>query len=165
MASHVKGAAQQEHVLRAKGISGLLLSDVREVVSEIRQEKELDLFDALKALTQNIPGLKVDMNVVVDESMVDARQAEVIVRCVQEAITNIVKHAQASYCNINLLSSDRDLHLCVADNGNCEGEIIPGNGLTGIAERVEKIDGRLDYHSGANGFSLNVTLPKIKLVR
>ena len=163
VASHVKEVEKQKHVQQAKAISSLLLSDVRETVSEIRQKKDLELREALMALTQNIPGLTVDLHMELDESLADARQVEVIFRCVQEALTNTAKHSRASFCSIKLSNDDQHLILSIKDNGggsdNETPDIKPGNGLTGMIERVEKIDGQLDYQNTSEGFEISVKLP------
>jgi signal transduction histidine kinase len=91
---------------------------------------------------------------------VDARQGEVIFRCVQEALTNTTKHANASHCKIRLSDDGRHLVLSVEDDGNDDTEIKPGNGLAGMAERVAKIDGQLNYQNTPEGFVLTVKLPK-----
>ncbi len=160
VASHVNNEEKQKHVQQAQAISRVLLSDVRETVAEFRQKKDLALHEALTALVRDIPGLKVELNMDVDQSLTDARQVEVILRCVQEALTNTLKHASASHCKIQLAADEQNLVLSVEDNGSSSVEIDPGNGLTGMAERVAKVDGRLDYHNDANGFALTVKLPK-----
>jgi signal transduction histidine kinase len=158
VASHVETAAIQKHVLQAKAICGLLLSDVRETVSEIRQKKDLELREALTALIQGLPEIEIDL-IIEDEPQAGARQVEVIFRCVQEALTNIAKHANASHCKIKLSNIGQYIELSVEDDGCDNSEIKPGNGLTGMAERVAEIDGRLDYQNTTDGFVLCVKLP------
>ncbi len=164
VASHVSDADKQKHIRQAQEISGSLLSSVRETVSEIRQGRDMDLRDALTALIQGVTGITVklnmDLELELDESMADARQMEVIFRCVQEALTNTVKHAAASQCEIELSSSEESIHLSVKDNGSGASDVQPGNGLKGMAERVASIDGELDFNNSADGFMLNVKLPK-----
>ena len=160
VASHVSEREKQEHIQQAQEISGSLLSSVRETVSEIRQERDMDLRDALTALVQGVAGITVKLNMELDESLVNARQMEVIVRCVQEALTNTVRHAAASQCEITLSSSEGFLKLSVKDNGGGTGAAEAGNGLKGMAERVASIDGELDFNNAADGFMLNVKLPK-----
>jgi signal transduction histidine kinase len=160
VASHVKEDEKQRHIQQAKAISGLLLSNVRETVSEIRLKKDLELRESLTVLTEGLPGLKIDLIMELDDSLVDARQGEVIFRCVQEALTNTTKHANASHCKISLSDDGRHLVLSVEDDGNDDTEINPGNGLAGMAERVAKIDGQLNYQNTPEGFVLTIKLPK-----
>ena len=160
VASHVSDGDKQKHIRQAQEISGSLLSSVRETVSEIRQRRDMDLRDALTALIQGVAGITVKLNMDLDESMADARQMEVIFRCVQEALTNTVKHAAASQCEIELSSSDEYIRLSVKDNGGNDSDAQAGNGLNGMSERVASIDGELDFNNSADGFMLNVKLPR-----
>ena len=160
VASHVSEQDKQKHILQAQEIGGSLLSSVRETVSEIRQKRDMDLRLALEALIQGVTGITVILNMDLDESMADARQMEVIFRCVQEALTNTVRHAAASECEIELSSSEEFICLSVKDNGGGASDIKAGNGLKGMAERVASIDGELDFNNSADGFMLDVRLPK-----
>jgi signal transduction histidine kinase len=159
VASHVGDGEKQQHVRQAQAISGSLLSHIRETVSEFRQDKDMKLSDALDALVRGVPNLTVDLHVDFDESLVDARQVEVIFRCVQEALTNTVKHAGATHCQISVSNDEDCLRLVVTDDGSAATEPTPGNGLRGMAERVENIDGALNYENTEQGFVLSVDLP------
>jgi signal transduction histidine kinase len=159
VASHVSETDKQKHILQAQGIGSSLLSSVRETVSEIRQERDMDLRDALTALIQGVTGITVKLNMDLDESMADARQMEVIFRCVQEALTNTVKHSAASECEIELSNTQEYFSLSVKDNGSSTGDAEAGNGLKGMAERVASIDGELTFNNSVDGFVLNVKLP------
>jgi signal transduction histidine kinase len=159
VASHVSETDKQKHILQAQKIGGSLLYSVRETVSEIRQKRDMDLRDALTALIQGVTGITVKVKMDLDESMADARQMEVIFRCVQEALTNTVKHSAASECEIELSSTEEYFLLSVKDNGSNTGEVEAGNGLKGMTERVASIDGELTFNNSADGFVLNVKLP------
>ena len=161
VASHVGTEAVHEHIRQAKTISDALFNDVREAVSEIRARKDHDLHEALYMLTQNIPGLHVDLQINLDESQLSAQQVEVIFRIVQEAITNSIKHGNADHCRVSLNSDNSHHLLLVEDNGRGIHDVNPGNGLTGMAERVKKMDGLLDYQVEAKGFKLMVRMPKV----
>ncbi|TQV85981.1 sensor histidine kinase [Aliikangiella coralliicola] len=159
VASHVKETEIQQHIQRAKAITGLLLSDIRETVSEIRPDKNLDLEEALKTLTQDITNLDVELNYQLPTSISEPRLAEVIFRCVQEAITNTLKHANASRCTVDLSLAGQEIILTIADNGLSEAPIKKGNGLTGMSERVNNLDGQLNIENMAEEFLLTVRLP------
>ena len=162
LACHLPKEELQPHIERARTMSGLLLSDVRHAVSEIRGHKTLDLPTALRALSENIPGLKVQLLLNYDDNRLDARQAEVIFRCIQEALTNTMKHANADNCIIELNESTEALSLCVKDNGriiDSNKPIEPGNGLQGLSERLKKIDGQFNFQATSEGFIVQVNLP------
>jgi len=159
VASHITEDSKQEHIENAKTIGTTLLANVRQTVSEFREEEDLKLGDALSALIEGIPGREINLNINWDESLPDERQVEVLFRCTQEALTNVVKHSNATRCDITVSNDDRNLCLVVKDNGNEQSEIIPGNGLKGMTERINKVDGHLQFNQGADGFELLVTLP------
>jgi len=159
VASHVEGEAQKPHLQQAKAISNTLLSDVRATVSEFRITKDSSLNEALKTLTLDLPNLDVQLVIDLDEALIDAGQAEVIFRCIQEALTNIIKHSNASNCDINLSIVAQTLILSIQDNGQNSAQIAPGNGLNGMQERIVKIGGEFDYQSQENSFNLTVKFP------
>lgn len=78
---------------------------------------------------------------------------------VREAVTNIQRHAKASEARVELETIDGDAVLCISDNGR-GAAIVPGNGLTGMRERIESLGGRLriDSNKGA-GTRIEVRVP------
>lgn len=163
VASHVDSHQVQNHVLRAKSICGLLLADVRETVSEFRTEQDVDLSDALSTLCKDISGINVSLNISLLTPQLNARIAEIIFRSVQEAITNIMKHSNAKNCQISLSQGESYLRLSVLDDGKSISRkvynVVPGNGLKGMTERIVKVDGSLKYELSSAGFGLDIKLP------
>jgi len=159
VAGHVSDDAKDAHLNEAKAISRALLFDVRETVSDIRRKNDDELAVALSSLTQGIPNLGVTLAIDVEESSVEACQVEVIFRCVQESITNIAKHSNATHCIINIFHEREFIVIKIKDNGSNISVIKPGNGLNGMAERIKDIGGSLIYSASINGFKLNVKLP------
>ncbi|HUB19528.1 MAG TPA: sensor histidine kinase [Acidobacteriaceae bacterium] len=76
---------------------------------------------------------------------------------VREAVTNIVRHAQASHVRLELAANGGGTELVVEDDGR-GGILEEGNGLRGMRERVESIGGRLRIDS-EQGTRLLVELP------
>ncbi len=83
-------------------------------------------------------------------------------RVVQEALTNVTRHAVDATCATVTVRLDGDdwVVVEVVDDGNVRGPVQPGFGLRGMAERVEAIGGRL-HHGAAHdsGFVVRATLP------
>ena len=61
---------------------------------------------------------------------------------IREGVTNIQRHARATEARVMLVVAAREARLTVEDNG-CGGVIAPGNGLTGMRERLRALDGDL----------------------
>lgn len=161
VASHLANDASIEHVRKAQSTAKHLLADVRGVVSELRQDDAIDLTQALRSLTDNLPGLTVHVVMPPRFSVEDPRRAQVLLRCAQEIITNTVKHAGArnlwlnfAYANENLLG------LHARDDGRGAEQVAPGNGLSGMRERLAEFGGSVTLDIGTSrGFALTVRLP------
>ncbi|WP_205856650.1 GAF domain-containing sensor histidine kinase, partial [Phytoactinopolyspora endophytica] len=69
----------------------------------------------------------------------------------QESLSNIARHAQASRANVDLAVSDGTLRLRVSDNGVGIPERVRRSGLANLAERAERRDGSFDVVSDTNG--------------
>ncbi|TAL45541.1 MAG: histidine kinase, partial [Methylovulum sp.] len=86
-----------------------------------------------------------------------------IFRIVQECVTNIVRHAQASRASINLeLVSGKLLQLQISDNGRgCERETLKtGFGVLGMRERINSLGGTLMIQTQpGQGLSINASIP------
>jgi signal transduction histidine kinase len=84
-------------------------------------------------------------------------------RTVQEALTNVVKHAGATRIDVDIVLSDGTLSLEILDNGRgiSAGELDKPDsyGLQGLAERARAAGGWLDVSPGARGTALLLTLP------
>jgi two-component system sensor histidine kinase DesK len=76
---------------------------------------------------------------------------------VREAVTNIVRHAQASHCQMNIQESGGATSLVVEDDGR-GGIRQEGNGLRGMRERVESLGGHFRIDSG-HGTRLVIEIP------
>lgn len=159
VACHVPNELKDVHLKQAKNISKTLLSNIRETVSDIRQKEDRELVVALRSLTREMPNLDIELAVDMDESCLTSMQNEVIFRSVQEALTNVARHSNADKCVI-ILNNDQT-HICVSieDNGDKKKQFEPGNGLIGMAERIESVDGNLLYLSNNTGFNIHFKIP------
>jgi signal transduction histidine kinase len=78
---------------------------------------------------------------------------------VREAVTNVLRHSHAAQCTITLCVAEREVELSVVDDGAAEPGVRWGNGLTGLAERLDALGGRLTAGAGDSGFTLTARLP------
>ncbi|MDR7520697.1 MAG: ATP-binding protein, partial [Armatimonadota bacterium] len=91
----------------------------------------------------------------------------VIFRVVQEALTNVVRHAEASQVTVDLTVAGRELSVRIEDNGRGFDPRRPraadrsgGYGLLGMQERVELVGGRWEVQSTPGvGTVVAATLP------
>lgn len=161
IAGHLTDGEAKAQVDKARQLARLLLADVRAAVSELREEGGIDLRAALKALVADVPRLKVELAMPEDFAIDDAARAEALLRAAQEALTNTLRHAEASAFSLSLEHADGAWRLRAADDGRGAADFVPGNGLKGLRERVLALGGRLDWQSRpGQGFRLELNLPE-----
>ena len=79
---------------------------------------------------------------------------------VSEALTNAVKHAQATVIDVRAAAGDGLLRVGVRDDGLGGADPTGGSGLVGLTDRVETLGGRLTFNSpSGGGTALQVVLP------
>ena len=160
VASHITEGQAQEHVRQAQTLAKLLLTDVREAVSQLRESGAIDLGAALRPLAENVPKLAIEMDIEQPLTVDDPERAHILLRCAQEAITNVVRHAGASRLWLSARRDGPDVILQVRDDGRGSDQVQPGNGLRGLQERLRQQDGRLEIATRrGHGFQLTMTLP------
>jgi signal transduction histidine kinase len=160
VAGHLTDGKAQEHVRQAHTLARLLLTDVREAVSAMRGEERIDLEAALRTLVEGVPALEVTLDIESPLPVDDAECAQVVVRCAQEIITNAIRHAQAQRLWLKLARQGRELHLAARDDGVGSDAFTPGNGLSGMRERLKTVGGRVEVSTApGQGFSIDIHLP------
>ena len=158
VASHLSQGEAKEKIDQCHSLSKLLLSDVRDAVSTLRTLPVVDLGELLSIAIKDIPRLNIQMDVAEGLQLDDTNTAEALLRTVQEAITNTLKHSTATRAQIRVTKQQDTVILEYRDNGREVGEIVEGNGLTGMRERIEKLGGNLQI-STEPGFTLTATSP------
>ncbi|WP_239469902.1 helix-turn-helix transcriptional regulator [Archangium violaceum] len=140
--------------LRLEAAQELLAERERgEVVSSLR-EGPLQLGPALRALVHEVPGLEVHLRVPEGLSITGPAAAHCLLRCVQEVITNTLRHASAHHLWIDVVSTHEGaLLLHARDDGLGAPTIEPGAGLTGMRERFTQLGGNLELRVETRGGS------------
>ena len=161
IASHVTEPGRaNDHVMQAKGLARDLLGKVRDVVSALREAERCDLKDALKALAKSVPtpAIHVEISPAV---RVSPDQAHALMRCAQEAVTNAVKHSDASNLWLQVAADGEGVRLVARNDGSARpAASAPGSGLLGMRERVESLGGKLAVRTGVDfGFTVEAWLP------
>jgi signal transduction histidine kinase len=152
--------AAAEHIREAHAIARLLLSDVRAVVGELRSGGDVDIATRLNPLCRDYGDLRVHIQTQETLRPVHADRAEVLLRCAQEAITNALKHAQASNLWIHIEQTDLGTAVRMHDDGRGTSRVAVGHGLTGMRERLEALGGRVELTANAGiGFSIAAFVP------
>ena len=158
VASHRVSGDGLEHVHRARGIAKDLLTDVRATVGELRDAPG-GLEPTLREVVEHVPGLDVELTV--DERVpLDESRRIGVIRCVQEVVTNAVRHSSATRLRIELVSDEGGVVLRAQDDGVGVRRVERGNGLTGMTERMEELGGSLTVESApGRGFTVTARVP------
>jgi signal transduction histidine kinase len=161
VAEHLAEGRAREPVARARAVARLLMADVREVVSDLR-ERELDLAAVLRDMVLCLPRPQVVLDVPDSLDIDDPERAQVVLRLVQEALTNAVRHGDARRVWISVRLEGDALLVEARDDGRGAAEIVAGSGLRGMTERVQSVGGELRFDSEpAQGFRVRARLPRL----
>lgn len=161
VASHLASDKAKSHVEQGRSIAKLLLSDVREVVSDMRRDDQVDLARALRELVAGIPEPEIHLDIPEKLPFTDPSRAQILLRCAQEVITNAARHARARNLWITLRPDGEGFELIARDDGQGADTVAFGNGLTGMRERLRELGGRLNISTRpGKGFSLEAWMPR-----
>jgi signal transduction histidine kinase len=159
VASHQVEGPAKEQIEKSKAMTKLLLSDVRDVVSRLREDEAVDLGAALASLRDAVPSpaIHVDADGV---AVTEPAVAQTALRAVQEIVTNAVRHSNARNLWLKVGTADRALTVDARDDGGGTDRVVFGNGLRGMRERVQQAGGTLEVASmRGRGFEVHVRLP------
>jgi len=160
VAKHLADGKLKEHISTAQALNKNLLTDLREVVSSMRDSQEIDLQKVLNGLIENVPIPKIHLEIAEDLAVSDPNRAHVIVRLVQELITNAIKHSQAKNLWISIELNNYQINIKARDDGRGASNLAAGNGLRGMSERLLDFGGNLTFSSElGHGFNLEASLP------
>jgi two-component system NarL family sensor kinase len=146
------------------------ITEVRHISHNlIPEELNFGLFAALEDMFEKInagAGTKISFDIPDEarEHQFEKSNELSIYRIVQEVVGNIVKHAQATQINIDVLRQAEQLTIAIKDNGNGfdTGQIKNSKGLgwKNIAARVNLLDGNLQVRSEKlSGTQIEITIP------
>lgn len=144
-----------KEIREVEEISRQALSDVRDAIRGYRSRGLVAELAQAKT-TLETAGLTVQCDAATTMKL-PAVQESVLSLAVREAVTNVVRHAQARTCRMRLEQQNGSCRFEIHDDG-CGSSNGEGNGLRGMRERVEMLGGTLDRSTEA-GTTLTITLP------
>jgi two-component system sensor histidine kinase UhpB len=111
--------------------------------------QELGLERSIQTLLQNVKAQAADLKVTsqIDPTLndVDGPLSQTVYRVIQEAVTNVLRHARANAMHVAAEISDREVIVEVSDDGiGFPADPMFGRGLTGMLERVRALSGTLE---------------------
>jgi two-component system sensor histidine kinase DesK len=139
----------QAEINDIKQTARIALKEVREMVTKMRGTK---LEDEVFRLKQILRAAQIDFTLEGNPKLTNTSliAENVVSMCLKEAVTNVVKHSSASSCTVVIEPSQIELVVRVWDNGIGMAEPfggVKGNGLRGMKERLEFVNGSLEIVS------------------
>jgi signal transduction histidine kinase len=144
------------------------IENLRAIITELRPAAldDLGLIPAIEALVGRmsaVEGLEIECQVDVPgaDKRVAAELETTVYRLVQEALTNVAKHAGATRVGVAVGVTDGRLVVEIADDGTGfdPAATTSGFGLAGMRERVQLSGGQLSVTPTANGTTVRAELP------
>lgn len=152
--------------------ASVLIDDAYKKVREIAHEKnsgvmaEEGLLPAVEQLARKVSkagGIQISVQGFGLKSRLENSLEIALFRIIQELITNIVKHSEATEASISLTNHTDYLNIIVEDNGKGFGPRAKkrkdGMGLSNIEKRIEHLDGSMEIDTSNKGTSIIIDLP------
>ncbi|APH03920.1 sensor histidine kinase [Bacillus weihaiensis] len=137
------------------------LNEVRKMVSQMRgiRLKE-EMIHVRKIVDAAEINLTTEGSIAL--SNVPLLTENILSMCLKEAVTNVVRHSEATTCHISIKQTENDTSIVVKDNGiGIDTEnFTKGNGLSGMKERLEFVNGHLEI-TADQGTTLQIIVPNI----
>jgi signal transduction histidine kinase len=140
-----------------KAQSQAAIQDIRRLVYNLRPPAldELGLVGALRRGVGQNGQIEDFVKITTTPDPIPVLPAAVevaVYRIAQEAITNVLRHAQAQYCSIDILIQNHGLGLTIGDDGiGYQANFRSGVGLNSMRERAEELGGRIDFENQPQG--------------
>jgi len=159
--------AHPDKVLEMRHALDAAIAAVRRIATELRPLilDDLGFGEAVTwqaAEIQKRSGLKIALDLSAAHWVQHDGLATALFRIVQESLTNVVRHAQATEVRIGLVSDDKRLVLTVSDNGQGLTSDLPSGGIGWVSmrERAMALGGVFSVHNGPTpGTTVEVVLP------
>ncbi|WP_209124531.1 sensor histidine kinase [Alkalihalobacillus sp. BA299] len=155
------GQARDE-LLDVQQTARTALNEVRKMVSQMRgiriKEELVHVKQILKAAQ-----IKFVYDEEVQLTNVSLFIENILSMCIKESITNVVKHSQASTCQISIIQNSNEICIIVKDDGigiNEDQDLYKGSGLQGMKERLEFVNGILEIES-SHGTTIKMRVPNV----
>jgi signal transduction histidine kinase len=147
----------QRAVAEIRDISVATMAELRGTVRRLRSlDSAVELpagIDELPALAEQARGNGLDVRLVEvgDQREVPDALGRAAYRIVQEALTNVIRHANAAKVTVTLDRGPDALTMTVRDDGQGAAEVVEGNGVRGMRERATELGGQLQVTSPGRG--------------
>ncbi|WP_247673488.1 sensor histidine kinase [Micromonospora sp. C51] len=152
----------------AQAVRGRAMADLGALVAVLRDEtapaveSPVPGLDGVADLVEQVRavGLGVTLHENGDRSAVPTPVAQAVYRVLQEALTNVVRHAHAARVVVTLRYEPTRVAVHVQDDGTTTPEITGGHGIDGMRDRVQALGGTMTVGpADGGGFLVSAVLP------
>ncbi len=145
------------------------LQETRKTLRAIRAIRHpvetLDSLSEIKNIFQKVANVQVELDRGNMKRDYGRTINKILIRTMQEGLTNAVRHGLATYVAIYFREDDGFLYMTVSDNGVGSKQVVKGIGLAGMEERLRPVGGELVAVSGEEGgFRLEIKIPVMQLL-
>lgn len=145
-------------VLKAQRAQRDLMQEMRAAVQVLRAPQD-DLLAFAERLRASVPQLDVQVSVPRQTPCWAAPLAHLVMRFMQETVTNTLRHARARTIWLDVRYDLDGLRVTAVDDGRCDTPPTPGNGLSGLRERFQALGGQLDIRCHRGRLQLSGVVP------
>jgi len=140
------------------GLTEVARTALRDVRAITRDEHEVSLREEIAAAAALLAAAGVDARISDGEYELPAPVEQVVAWAVREGTTNLLRHSDASYCEIKLSRIGRRVSLEMVNDGVRSAVSTDGSGIGGLHERAAALGGRASMRATGNTFRLAVIL-------
>jgi signal transduction histidine kinase len=155
----------EETLMTVRNLAAKGLQETRKTLHAIRDienpiENSMDAIYDIKKLFEQVTGIHVTVDSGNIRHDYGRTIDSIIIRTMQEALTNAIRHGRAEHIFVAFWEEDNHLTMSVKDDGIGSKQIIKGIGLAGMEERLAKAGGILEVESPKEGgFKLSINIP------
>lgn len=160
-----KPEENEKVIKKCQDLSRNAMQDLRKAVFALKENDEMNsLHESVKELIKNLENESINI-IYNKQGMIEKIPPElkfITYRIIQELITNSIKHGKASEIRLELINdkNSQNFYILESDNGVGSDEIIVGNGLKGIEDRIRTFNGDLTIKTKKNkGFNIKISVP------
>ena len=128
-----------------------------QVRAAVRGYRSAGIASEVKSARETLETAGIQVETQIETPPLSPAQEGVIALALREAVTNVVRHAQATFCRLTLRRDGAYCELEIQDNG-LGGAAEEGSGLIGMRQRVETLGGNLE-RDGSHGTLLRIRVP------
>jgi len=140
-------------------LAKLLLSDVREAVSDMRDKSHIDLEAAVKSMSEKVPDLSIEVDFKDAPKIENIQVADTLLKCIQESVTNTIKHSKTPTISFSLSQDKTNICLNIKSYGEMPANLKPGNGINGMKERIALLNGKIEFQLEKEMLITDINIP------